>query len=259
MIGKDDLHGATAICIAADKALLFEDIELVLDRGGGVEPGRFADFSHGGGIALALGGALDEFEDRHLAGGQLRLGCRGLRYRGLRGGVLGHTQIVPQVGDKFKQMFELFLQMSVGGYMVFLSNKCSKTFPKVLAGSRRRTMSAITIDTSKVIDFQGFSANPSGISLNRRGRLARTVVVLSLAIVLGSVVSAKAGAGTEAAASKAYSFITVTVAPGDTVWSLANRVAAGGDVRSLVSEIISANSLASVDLTAGQKLRIPLS
>jgi hypothetical protein len=156
-------------------------------------------------------------------------------------------------------MFELFLQMSVGGYMVFLSNKCSKTFPKVLAGSRRRTMSAITIDTSKVIDFQGFSANPSGISLNRRGRLARTVVVLSLAIVLGSVVSAKAGAGTEAAATKAYSFITVTVAPGETVWSLASRVAAGGDVRSLVSEIITVNSLASVDLTAGQKLRIPLS
>jgi hypothetical protein len=114
-------------------------------------------------------------------------------------------------------------------------------------------MSAITITN------QGFAANPSGISLNRRGRLARTVVVLSLAIVLGSVVSAKAGAGTEAAATKAYSFITVTVAPGDTVWSLANRVAASGDVRSLVSEIITVNSLASVDLTAGQKLRIPLS
>jgi hypothetical protein len=156
-------------------------------------------------------------------------------------------------------MFEKILQMSVGGYMVFLSNKCSKTFPKVLAGSRRRTMSAITIDTSKVINLQGFAANPSGISLNRRGRLARTVVVLSLAIVLGSVVSAKAGAGTEAAATKAYSFITVTVAPGDTVWSLANRITSGGDVRSLVSEIISVNSLASVDLTAGQKLRIPLS
>jgi hypothetical protein len=150
-------------------------------------------------------------------------------------------------------MFEKILQMSVGGYMVFLSNKCSKTFPKVLAGSRRRTMSAITIVN------QGFAANPSGISLNRRGRLARTVMVLSLAIVLGSVVSAKAGAGTEAAATKAYSFITVTVAPGDTVWSLANRITSGGDVRSLVSEIISVNSLASVDLTAGQKLRIPLS
>ena len=123
-------------------------------------------------------------------------------------------------------------------------------------------MSTMTLNQSntfsQVIDLQGFQAIPSGVRLNRRGRLARTCVVLSLAIVLGSVVSAKAGAGTDAAPVKAGSFITVTVAPGDTVWSLANRLAAGGDVRSLVSQIISVNSLASVDVQAGQKLRIPL-
>jgi len=111
---------------------------------------------------------------------------------------------------------------------------------------------------SQVSVNQGFLANPSTVTLNRRGRLARTFVVLSLAIVLGSVVSAKAGAGTDSASQQAGSFITVTVAPGDTVWSLANRLAAGGDVRSLVSEIISVNSLTSVDVATGQKLRIPL-
>ena len=121
-------------------------------------------------------------------------------------------------------------------------------------------MSTMTLSTygSKVSVNQGFLANPSAITLNRRGRLARTFVVLSLAIVLGSVVSAKAGAGTTSAPVAAGSFITVTVAPGETVWSLANRLSAGSDVRSLVSEIISVNSLASVDLSAGQKLRIPL-
>ena len=121
-------------------------------------------------------------------------------------------------------------------------------------------MSTMTLSTygSKTIVNQGFLTNPSTVTLNRRGRLARTVLVLSLAIVLGSVVSAKAGAGTDIAPKAASSFITVTVAPGETVWSLANRLAAGSDVRSLVSEIISANSLASVDLAAGQKLRIPL-
>jgi len=111
---------------------------------------------------------------------------------------------------------------------------------------------------AKVSVNQGFQANPSAVILNRRGRLARTFVVLSLAIVLGSLVSAKAGAGSDIAPQAANSFITVTVAPGETVWSLANRLAAGSDVRSLVSEIISVNSLASVDLAAGQKLRIPL-
>ena len=112
--------------------------------------------------------------------------------------------------------------------------------------------------TSKVIINQGFQTIPSTVTLNRRGRLARTFVVLSLAIVLASVVSAKAGAGTTSAPVAAGSFITVTVAPGETVWSLANRLSSGSDVRSLVSEIISVNSLASVDLSAGQKLRIPL-
>jgi LysM repeat protein len=111
---------------------------------------------------------------------------------------------------------------------------------------------------SKVSVNQGFQANPSAITLNRRGRLARTCVVLSLVIVMASVVSTKAGAGTSSAPVAAGSFITVTVAPGETVWSLANRLSGGSDVRSLVSEIILVNSLASVDLSAGQKLRIPL-
>jgi LysM repeat protein len=125
-------------------------------------------------------------------------------------------------------------------------------------------MSAMTVNSysSRTIVNQGFYANPSAITasfkLNRRGRLARTFVVLSLAIVLASLVSAKAGAGTDITVTKPGSFITVTVAPGETVWTLANRVAAPGDVRALVSEIISVNNLSSVDITAGQKVRIPL-
>ena len=69
---------------------------------------------------------------------------------------------------------------------------------------------------------------------------------------------AKAGAGTGTNPQAATSYITVTVAPGETVWSLASHLSGGSDVRSLVSEIITVNSLTSVDLAAGQKLRIPL-
>ena len=109
---------------------------------------------------------------------------------------------------------------------------------------------------------QALQTNPfngsSSIKLNRRGRLARTVLVLSLATVLGSVVSANAGAGTHGQSAAAGSFVTVTVAPGETLWSLANRMSGGADVRSLVSEIQEINSLSSVDLAAGQKVRIPL-
>ena len=122
------------------------------------------------------------------------------------------------------------------------------------------TMTINSMNTSKVIDFQGFQANPSGrIVLNRRGKLARTLVVLSLAIVAASVAGGQAGADTsQSSVTASGSFITVTVAPGDTVWSLASRVAPQGQAGALVSAIIEINSLGSGDVVAGQKIRIPL-
>jgi len=120
------------------------------------------------------------------------------------------------------------------------------------------TMTINSIQNAKTIDFQGFQANPS-VRLNRRGRLARTLVVLSLAIVAASVAGGQAGADTsKSTVAAADSFITVTVAPGDTVWSLANRVAPAGKAGALVSAIIEINSLGSGDVVAGQKIRIPL-
>jgi LysM repeat protein len=170
--------------------------------------------------------------------------------------------MVPQTVDKIKHLFEFVLHLSVAGSIFLLSNKCSKTFPKVVNG-RSKTMSTMTINsmnTSKVVDFQGFQANPSGrITLNRRGKLARTLVVLSLAIVAASVAGGQAGADTsKSTVAAADSFITVTVAPGDTVWSLASRVAPQGQAGALVSAIIEINSLGSGDVIAGQKIRIPL-
>ena len=121
------------------------------------------------------------------------------------------------------------------------------------------TMTINSMNTSKVLDFQGFQANPSGgITLNRRGRLARTLVVLSLAIVVASVAGGKAGASTSSHASAPHSYVTVTVAPGDTVWSLASRVAPQGDAGALVASIIEINELGNGDVEAGQKIRIPL-
>ena len=101
--------------------------------------------------------------------------------------------------------------------------------------------------------------------LTRRGRLARTLLVLSLSVVLGAGFAMNAGAGDALSAAKingssdAKSYVVVTVASGETLWSLASQMADGGDVQSLVAEIASANSLKGVDVTAGQKLRIQLS
>jgi hypothetical protein len=107
---------------------------------------------------------------------------------------------------------------------------------------------------------QGFlQTNPSGMQLNRRGRLARTLVVLSLAIVMLATFGFSAGAGnSDQMNPTSDAFITVTVGPGESLWSLAGQIAVDGDKRSLVDEIISINSLPTADVQVGQELRIPL-
>ena len=129
------------------------------------------------------------------------------------------------------------------------------------------TMTAMRAETlvNQGFSQQGFSqqgflqTNPSGMHLNRRGRLARTLVVLSLAIVMLATFGFSAGAGnSDQMSPTSDAFITVTVGPGESLWSLAGQIAVDGDKRSLVDEIISINSLATADVQVGQELRIPL-
>ena len=122
-------------------------------------------------------------------------------------------------------------------------------------------MSAVTFNTgynsttSKSIVNQALQTNPSG-TLTRRGRLARTFVVLSLTVVMAAGFAARSGAGQDVA-STAPSYSVVVVAPGETLWSVAAAYATG-DVQGMVNEIREANNLKGVDLQAGQKLRVPL-
>ena len=94
---------------------------------------------------------------------------------------------------------------------------------------------------------------PSG---KRALRLTRTLVVLSLSVVIagGYAMSARAGSEANPAVNK---YVTVVVAPGETLWSIASKFD-GGDARSLVDQVITINSLASADVEAGQRIRIPL-
>lgn len=112
--------------------------------------------------------------------------------------------------------------------------------------------------TSKSSVNQGLlgtvATNPSG-RLNRRGRLARSLVVLSLAVVLAAGFASQSGAG-QVEASTAPSYEIVVVAPGETLWSVAAAYASG-DVQGLVNEIREVNNLKGYDLQAGQRLRVP--
>ena len=126
-------------------------------------------------------------------------------------------------------------------------------------------MSAVTFTTgfnsnpSKSIVNQGFlsnqQTNPSG-GITRRGRLARTCVVLSLTVVMAAGFASQSGAG-QVEASTAPSYEIIVVAPGETLWSVAAAYGSG-DVQGLVSDIREANNLTGFDLQAGQRLRVPL-
>ena len=97
----------------------------------------------------------------------------------------------------------------------------------------------------------------STVRLTRRGRavvcLAALALVLLSAFFLGSV-----AVGSEKPGHAEPTEI-VMVGTGDTLWGIAAELNTDGDVRSTMREIERLNALDSVALSAGQKLRVPVS
>lgn len=102
-----------------------------------------------------------------------------------------------------------------------------------------------------------FRAAQSTVRLTRRGRvvlfLAAMTLLLLSAFFLGSV-----AVGSETPGQAEPTEI-VMVGTGDTLWGIASDLNTDGDVRSTMSEIERLNALDSVALSAGQKLRVPVS
>lgn len=95
-----------------------------------------------------------------------------------------------------------------------------------------------------------------GVRLTRRGRLLVSVamvvlgVTAALLLVAGPV--ALAGTGRPAAARQ-----LVTVRPGQTVWSIAERAAPGVDPRETVQAILDLNGMRTSEVQAGTALLLP--
>ena len=103
------------------------------------------------------------------------------------------------------------------------------------------------------------AAPATRLRLTRRGRrvlafLASVpaIVALSIAIISGGGALATSDSGAGAA------FETVTVMPGDTLWSIAESVAPQADPRDVVDAIMRLNALPSGSLDAGETIAIPL-
>ena len=128
-------------------------------------------------------------------------------------------------------------------------------------------MSAMAINTVNEVATFGRSVRPSR-SRRANIRLARALVLLSLTVVFGAGFAMQAGAGSKDVPTRANSYVTVTVAPGESIWSIArafnsdstagSTAASKGDVRDLVDQIIKVNGLASADVVTGTKIRVPL-
>jgi Tfp pilus assembly protein FimV len=92
-----------------------------------------------------------------------------------------------------------------------------------------------------------------GLHLTRRGRiavLALFLVVLTVAFSVGRVTSTALGDPSAPGRE-------VVVQQGETLWSIAERVAPDADPRATVDELMAVNGLASPSLEAGQHLRLP--
>lgn len=94
------------------------------------------------------------------------------------------------------------------------------------------------------------------VRLTRRARRLVFVLALFGAVLLGSLVgSLVSGGGGEALDLVGVS--SVVVQPGDTLWSIAESVADGNDIRAVVDRIQQLNGLEGSDLAPGQILQLP--
>jgi LysM repeat protein len=90
------------------------------------------------------------------------------------------------------------------------------------------------------------------VRLTRRGRVLIVLLALGLLLTVGFAVG-RVSSSHAAPAGTA----TAVVQPGDTLWSIAARVAPERDTRVVISQIRAANHLSSASVQVGQRLVLP--
>ena len=101
------------------------------------------------------------------------------------------------------------------------------------------------------------------LRLTRRGQL---VIVVAMALLvafgcinLGLMPAAATSTGQAVGQQRTVAPVgsTLIVQPGDSLWSVATRIAPGVDPRLTVQQLVDRNGLTSTAVTAGQVLRLP--
>ncbi|MEY3101277.1 MAG: Cell division suppressor protein YneA [Actinomycetota bacterium] len=110
------------------------------------------------------------------------------------------------------------------------------------------------------------STSPTQLRLTIRGRLllgaSGLVVALSLfsaTTALGSAAKAESSTTSTTSTNPASAYYeTITVLPGESLWSIAGQVDSRANRGDLVAAIIDLNGLSGSALQAGQRLRVPV-
>lgn len=89
-------------------------------------------------------------------------------------------------------------------------------------------------------------------------RLTRTALSISLLVVIGAGFSTISSASeTSLPTENPSNYQQITVAPGESLWSIAAMVASPGQINVVVADIVEVNKLGSADLLSGMKILIP--
>lgn len=110
--------------------------------------------------------------------------------------------------------------------------------------------------------FPAVPALPVGartrLRLTRRGRAVLTALA-ALPLVIGALVFALNGGGAVATGEQTHvSFQHVTVESGDSLWTVAERIAPSADPRDVIADLVQLNGLdASGVVSPGQQLAVP--
>ncbi|WP_426624592.1 LysM peptidoglycan-binding domain-containing protein [Leifsonia sp. McL0607] len=119
-------------------------------------------------------------------------------------------------------------------------------------------MSSATMNSASMNGGMGGTAAAQvRLRLTRRGR-AVLMALVALPVVIGALVFALNGGVAAATGEQTHlTFHYVTVQPGDSLWSVAARLAPKADPRDVIADLVSLNGLESAVVTPGQQLAIP--
>lgn len=114
--------------------------------------------------------------------------------------------------------------------------------------------------TIDIAGIHAVSVPSTRLRLTTRGRRVLAVLASIPAVVALSIAIVSGGGALASGEQSAPTgtFETVTVMPGDTLWSVAERVAPAADPRDVVDAIMRLNALSTARLDAGQQVAIPL-